>query len=415
MSAIGFASLVLLGVSLLVAVRLIYQDGPRGPDAVYFVLKVAGWTIFYLGLMGAMWSGGSILGLLLWVFTLITSIMVLQQYRAVKYQSMIDAISLAMKKQIGLEGILQAFSHDEDPAIGLRAQRIGQWLREGMALADACEKARIPLPIGHQLALRMERPLDDSLGVSDVGGDRVATAHSSQTVFGETSYLLMMLFVAFTTTSFCLIKIVPQLEKILESFGTQVPMITQVFIRLSEAYAVYLLPLVLLQLGLFGVVGLAVYQYAHAARVNFPVVGRLWIRLDGALILRSLAVPLRNNQPIVDTLNRIGQCYPKFQVATRIQRAVRRMRDGEHWADSLLRVRMISPADSAILKAAERVTNLPWALDELSRSIERRMHHRFRMLCNGIFIVLVLMFGFFVWSYCIAFMVPLIKLMTELQ
>jgi type II secretory pathway component PulF len=90
------------------------------------------------------------------------------------------------------------------------------------------------------------------------------------------------------------------------------------------------------------------------------------------------------------------------------------MRQGEDWCESLRRVRLIANADAAVLKAAQRVGNLAWALDEMADSSLRRWAYRLRAVLNVVFPLLLLAIGIFVMLIVIGLFLPLIKLIEGL-
>ena len=71
--------------------------------------------------------------------------------------------------------------------------------------------------------------------------------------------------------------------------------------------------------------------------------------------------------------------------------------------------------EAAVLKAAERVGNLPWALDEVSDSMRRRMAYRATAVLNVVFPIVLVAFGLVGGWIVIAMAMPLITLISQLS
>ncbi|MGW8256393.1 MAG: type II secretion system F family protein, partial [Thermoguttaceae bacterium] len=96
------------------------------------------------------------------------------------------------------------------------------------------------------------------------------------------------------------------------------------------------------------------------------------------------------------------------------KRVARDLDQGVSWSDSLRRRRLIQSVDQAVLQAAERVGNLPWALRETADSNRRRMAYRLNAIMQLAFPPIILCLGAAVMVVILAFFYPLIYLIYGL-
>jgi type II secretory pathway component PulF len=75
---------------------------------------------------------------------------------------------------------------------------------------------------------------------------------------------------------------------------------------------------------------------------------------------------------------------------------------------------VIGRAEMAVLGAAQRVGNLPWALAEMADSSRRRLGYRLHGLTHLLFPAVVLSFGLLVLFVVVGFFMPLVLLIEKL-
>ena len=211
-----------------------------------------------------------------------------------------------------------------------------------------------------------------------------------------------------------MIKILPQFIKIFRDFGAELPAMTrQLFrsVRWCDESGLAMLLIVVVNLLLF---------YAVARRFGWihwdlPGMGRLMRRADTALILDSLGLAAAKDRPMLDAVRDLEESYPKPAIRRRLRRAAAAVAAGEDWCESLFRQGLIGRADRAILLAAQRVGNLPWALREMADSNRRRLLYRSQALVQALFPPMVIFFGLIVMYIVVALFWPLIALIEKLS
>jgi type II secretory pathway component PulF len=102
-------------------------------------------------------------------------------------------------------------------------------------------------------------------------------------------------------------------------------------------------------------------------------------------------------------------------VRYRLQAIVQDLNNGVSWQQSLRQRRLVSAADLAVLSAAKRAGNLPWALDETADSFERRANFRLQALAQVVMPLLLLPMALLAAVMIVAYFLPLTNLIWSLS
>ena len=87
---------------------------------------------------------------------------------------------------------------------------------------------------------------------------------------------------------------------------------------------------------------------------------------------------------------------------------------GGDWCESLRNHGLIRQPEFAILQAAQRVGNLPWALKEMADSVRRRLGYRIQAVVQMLFPPIVVLMGLVVMFIVVALFLPVIALIMKL-
>jgi type II secretory pathway component PulF len=212
--------------------------------------------------------------------------------------------------------------------------------------------------------------------------------------------------------TFMMLKIAPVMTKMFEEFALELPEITKFVIGMSRVFVnfapvAYLLPFVLLLVG--------VSYYCRWSRYELPLTSFLWRRCDGALVMRALALAVGEQRNLAAAVAMLARQYPLPSVGKRLERATKEIESGVHWCDALKRVGLLIEPESALLKTAEKVGNLGWALGEMSDSALRRFSFRARATLNIAFPLVLVAFGFVVFIFVAGMFLPLISMIQGLS
>ncbi len=411
------AGFIILGVAMLWSVRLIY-GARRGPsdDLLKRSFLLAGWILIAGGTLGLAGAATGLFHLL----TLVCFILVLVAYfRYVQGErsALLWSLATAAERGIPLEQAARAFADERSVQIGTRVARLANLLEDGVPLHGALRMLGNPLPADAVLAANLGAEMGamgPALHMSLDHAERLET--TVRKVLARYVYVVFVVYAAAAILAFTMFQIVPVWVKLFEELEVELPASTCLLITLSDAVMPFW-PLLLLLL-LLSVAGLDFLtpprQYSPGFQLGTPFRSALWIRYDGALILRSLALCVRLKREIGPAVFMLSRQYPTRNVSRRLLRASQRIDDGMHWCDALRHVGLIRRVDVAVLQAAERAGNLVWALEEMADSALRRCEYRLRAWLNVGFPVVVLVLGAIVAFIVISLFVPLVALIRGL-
>jgi type II secretory pathway component PulF len=412
------------GFALWLAVRIMYgRRAYAAADPLKILLSVASRLLFVLALLGF------VIGLIgLWwmliPFTIITAIvllMALDRYRHGEHRALIWTLASAAQRGVPLPEAARAFADEARDDTGTRALALAQSLERGQPLWEAARVARLRMTTPMRLAVRlgealgmlgqaMRRQIEDSSEV-DAMMRRIAVRFF---------WLYVILVVLCGMLTYVMFRIVPVFQKMFEEFGLKLPTMTQTLIDFTNWFMRYgwfltapltlVLSLVTLALGLWKLS----YLLGWFPR-DLPLVWRFFKRYDGAIVMRGLSLAIRRGMTLPDGLYLLGATYPIRHVAQQLHWAAARTKEGGDWRQAIVQTGLIAPADGAVLAAAERVGNLPWALDEMADSALRRQVYRLQIGLQLLFPAAVVLLGMLIAYIVLALFLPLISLIQGLS
>jgi type II secretory pathway component PulF len=409
---INYFGIVILGLALLWAVRLVYgRRRGASNDLVKRCLLLAGWILIVGGVLTGV--GMSLPFFPLPLLGLVIVAMAYFKYMTSERRSLLWALALAAEKDIPLEKAARSFADERSVQVGVRVSSLADLLEAGIPLPTAMAMSRNSLPTDALLASRIGQEtgqMGPALRMSIRYSDdfELVMRHVLVRYF----YLLGVLTAAGWIMTFMMLKIAPVMTKMFEEFELELPGITRLVIGMSRNFIVFgpLMHLALLGLSLIGI-----SYYCRWSRYELPFLSRLWRRCDGALIMRTLSLTVSQGRELGPTLAKLSQQYPLPSIGKRLESAAKRIESGIHWCDALMAAGLLNRAESAVLKTAERFGNLEWALGEMSDSALRRFSFRLRAVLNIAFPLILLICGFVVFVFVVGMFLPLVSLIQGLS
>jgi len=354
----------------------------------------------------------AILGSIAAIAILFVVLLVYQRYRRARQQAMLSTLAVAAERRIPLASALRALVAERRGGAARRTRQVADYLECGATLPDAMGSAGRLVPPQTLLKIRLGQDLGSLPQALREAGRTELAADSTRAQLGaKLIYVGCLATVMVPMFVFIMWKITPSFEKIFKDFNTHLPVVTEVFISVCHAaldfWFLWIVPLFL--------VPLYVLAWAMAGfEANFPVLRRLAARLDTAAILESLALVTERQRPLTEGIVALAIHYPKGWVRRSLDRTLAAIRAGADWIDSLRAQGLIRPADSAVLRAAERVGNLPWAMREMAEGNRRRFNYRTYVLLQWLFPLAILLVGLTVALYAAACFTPLVTLIQRL-
>ncbi|QDU29855.1 type IV pilin biogenesis protein [Anatilimnocola aggregata] len=443
MQSLGPLTLVIFlvpGIALLMALRLFYRkEVVTSANQARLAISLAAWVMIFVAVFGAGIGTLSFLSTIYLPMTLIAILMLIDRFRRSEHHALLNTLAFSAEKGIPLQETARAFAQEHAGDAGVRAHCLAERLEAGATLSEATRVAR----------LRLSTPMRLAVNMSDVLTLRGLTLKSQlnwgnesdaalRTIISRLVYLCVSFVALQVIVIFVMLKILPVFQKMFEEFGLILPAMTQSLVTFSKWMVMegWLFAIPLLLLGLAAAfVGIVFYSgiysfpvvpgsQARSRNAMLPDVMRFmdWLfflrmffwRYDASLVLRSLSLLLQQHQPLPQALILLANVYPRPNVRRRLTRAAVEVEQGRDWKQALRKQWLVGPAELAVLAAAERAGNLPWALDEMGESLMRRLTYRMMVVYQFVYPALLLSFGLFVGYFAIAMMLPLFALIQGL-
>jgi type II secretory pathway component PulF len=413
---LGTLAAILFGVAVLVARRLV--AGPRDfsrDDALDLTLAVVGWVLITSGFVAVFLVLLPVIGLALLVAALVVIAETLVKHRLSRQYALLWLMTVAAERLIPLVPAIEAFAREGGGSLAGRARYLANMLKAGVPLPDALERVPglFPPEVLPVISVGYES------GALAAALRQAASVHDFRrplwlAMAGRLIYLMTLVAFGSTVVAFVMYRIVPSFEKIFADFGTRLPAMTETLVAASRVVVEWwflLLPLLLLLFLLFVYVLLR-----YVGLVHWELPGTNWLarRLDAAAILEALALAAEYQRPLPEALATLARTYPKASIRRRLRDVARDLDGGADWCESLFARGLIKRPDLAILQAAQRAGNLPWAMREMADSNRRRLAYRLYALVQMLFPPVILAFALLELFFVAAVLFPLIKLIQTL-
>lgn len=299
----------------------------------------------------------------------------------------------------------------------IRLRQLATYLRAGQPLGMALSQIPGLLPCWVIASIQ----IGDETGTLSEVLNECATAQlkwmkeqfRTGSIAGLLIYLGCYLWVTALPVSFLMYFIIPKYKAIFADFGIELPAVTLGFIRACETW----LPIIVLLAPFSVVFAVALLRFDHSGwrNVRARLFRRWYPSYDASPILRHLSRMIRLGKTLPDSLLAIANSYHRRTVAEAIAQVSVEVEAGEDCWKGLLQRGFISRRDLALIEAAQRNGNLPWALQEIADLREKRYLFRVDTTCQLFRPVPVLAVSLVVGWICLAMFLPLVKLVNDLS
>jgi type II secretory pathway component PulF len=422
--------LVVPATALWIAVRALYgRKRGAAADPMQILLSLASAIMFTLAALSVVFGLAApwilqlplilaiVVGLILIGILFIFILMLIDRTRRSEHRGLVWALAAAAQRGVPLAETARAYSDETLGDTGGRAIALAEALERGQPLATAVRTARLRMGTAMKVAVRVGEKLG-ALGpaMRQQLADSQQLDAALREVIGRFLYLATVVVAMLVVGTFVMLRIVPVFQRIFQEFNVSLPPLTNLVVNSSRWFAnIGWLPVTLFVLLPLPLVMLAgVLYYVGFVPRNLPLVWRLFRRYDGALIMRTLALAVSRRVPLLEAMTMVAEQYPIGIIGQRLKRAAVLAAGGAEWTQTMRAPGLIGQADAAVLKAAERVGNLEWALEEMADSALRREIYRVQVLLQILFPVLLLVLAGLVFIFVIGLFLPLVKLIEAL-
>ncbi len=339
----------------------------------------------------------------------------LVKHRTSRQYALLWLLAVAAERLIPLVPVVEAFARERGGPFAGRARQLAGMLKAGVPLPDALQRLPGLLPAEVLPAIHVGY----ESGALAAALRRVASVRDFRrpiwmAMAGRLVYLAALVVLGMGILTFVMVKIVPAFERIFLDFDAELPAMTILLISVSQAVLDWWFLLVPLLPVIGGLLFYVLLRYIGLIQWDLPGMGRLVRRLDTAAILETLALAAEHRRPMPEAFATLARTYPKASIRGRLRGVLSDLEGGADWCQSLFVRGLIKQADRAILQAAQRAGNLPWALREMAQSSRRRLAYRLHALVQLLFPPCILAIGGIVMFIVVSLFIPLISLIQKL-
>lgn len=302
----------------------------------------------------------------------------------------------------------------------IRLRQLAVYLKAGRPLGLALERVPGLLPRWVIAAIKIG---DETGTLSEVLNECATTQLNwmkERFRTGSISSLLIYLacypWVIVGPVVFMMYFIVPKMKAIFEDFGVELPQVTRDFLGFNDHIANYFYVYFPLMGGSFlSVLLLLRFDHSGWRNVRTRLLQSFYPRFDTSPIMRHLARMIDKGKTLPDSLLAIANSYHRPTVAESIAQVYVETESGGDCWKALLNRGFLSRRDLALIEAAKRSNNVPWALREIADIREKRYIFRVDTLVQLFRPVPIIAIGLMVAWVCIAMFLPVAKLVNDLS
>lgn len=378
-------------------------------------LYALGGASLIVGICAGIVVSAHVMSVFLLVAALVIGAGAITKFYVSERQSLLWVLTIAAERGIPLESAARAFAEERHDFIGRRAKLLADYLEAGVPLALALNRARCSVTPTAQLAADLGQQTGTlGIGLRQAIGDLDSGEATLRETIEKLFYLIFLLVFGANIVTFIMLRITPVLSKMLVEFGIEVPLATRQLIHAVGMLANGWVggPLFACAAAVFV---LAVLCYVGLSPRQLPLIGRLWWSADCALVMRWLAIAIRQGLPLGEMVHLLAAHFPQRRVRKKLERASAGIGRGQDWLDALRATGILRRRECGLFKSAERAGNLPWALDEMAQSGMRRSAYRIRAWTNVLFPVLLCGCGAVVLFIMLGTFLPLVAIISGLS
>jgi type IV pilus assembly protein PilC len=228
-------------------------------------------------------------------------------------------------------------------------------------------------------------------------------------------YPAILTVCSLAVVTFLLLFVVPAISGTFVVSGAEMPVFTQWLLQISDFvrswFQVILICLILIFLGVsFSLKTDRGRLIFDTWRLKLPFVGKLSVIYATALFSSSLSTVLAGGSPLNQALQISNGLIQNRRIHAGIEQAIRRVEDGESFAQSLQAVQVFPDMALRMIRAGEGGGRLEKVLSDLSRFYEKEVANTLAMITSTIEPALMVVMGFVIGFIMLAIYMPIFQM-----
>ena len=206
--------------------------------------------------------------------------------------------------------------------------------------------------------------------------------------------------------------VIPQFQKVFESFHTELPLMTRILIGTSKFTTDYWPALLVASVLAFFAARAWVATPSgrltwDKKKLRFPIAGKIIHKATMARFARSFALSSRSGVPIVQALTVVSQTVDNAYLSSRVEQ----MRDSVERGDSILRTSItadvFTPVVLQMIAVGEESGALDDLMDEIAEMYEREVDYELKTLASQIEPIMITFLGAMVLVLALGIFLPI--------
>ncbi len=322
-------------------------------------------------------------------------------------QSLLRMIAVASEQRLPLAPLLQAFAEDQNGVQRWRVQRLAGLLDSGNSLSAALEQVGHVLPEENVLAVRFGAqsgtlPMTLRSLIEESGGPE--NMRMKQRLRNTLLYVAVVVFVIVLIGTFLLLKIWPIYQQLMADCGVE-SVVFQWVTQVGDLIASYWF----LVMGAGLLLSWILWTDWPGRSLRRGLL-RPWFDMRSADVLQNLSVVSEAGRPLPGAISTLARYHHDPTLRQKLLFVRNEVEQGADLWATLRKVKLLTPAEVALMEASAKVGNRPWAMGQLAACKRRRMRRRLELLGQLVHPAAVLLLGGVVFVMFLSVFVPLVKI-----
>jgi len=304
-----------------------------------------------------------------------------------------------------------------NPEMGKVVNALKQDVEEGRTLVEALKKHPAYF---NDLYCSLVQAGEQS-GALDSILDRLAThREKTESLKGKIKkalfYPIAVMIVAIVVTAAILLYVVPQFQELFQSFGADLPFLTQMVINMSEFIQAWWWAILGVIIVISGVIGYLYKHNHHFVRLiqqlslKIPVIGPILAKAAVARFARTLSTTFAAGVPLVDALKTVASATGNVIYNEATREISYDISEGQH-LEHAIRERKIFPAMvTQMVSIGEESGELENMLTKIAEFYEEEVDNAVDGLSSLIEPIIMAVLGVLIGGLIIAMYLPIFKL-----
>ena len=228
-------------------------------------------------------------------------------------------------------------------------------------------------------------------------------------------YPSIMFLVGVATVIFMLIFVVPKLMRVFENLGQNLPLFTKILISLSRGLS---------QKGIFILVGIFILtfilrrqfktklgrKFLSKIKLRIPILGKLILKRDLAILSRSLQLLLKSGLPILKAIELTIPIIDNEILRENFLEGYKELKQGSFLGRTLKRFKIFPVFMTNLISIGEESGKLDSALEELASSYEKDTERMIKVFTTILEPVMILVIGVILGFVVVGMLLPIFQI-----